>query len=172
MLKKEDLVKIYNDLKNEERVDYSQMMTRQNTPDRISKIYTNPESLGNCIYLLINKGYSFEAISAATAKLKNVEISNASFGKANLTNASFDQGILRSVSFREAKLSGCSFYGAKLVDVDFTYSEINNADFRYVIFSGSTLSTISNAKYWGSAKLDEDTRRRLERLHVKTQNIT
>lgn len=171
MLNDSDKKLLINDLRTTEQINYSRIMSSRDKDIDEQKLYTNPESLGNCAYLLINSVRTLNNVQMDSANLYGAEINDISFNDASLRGVNFEQCILENISFRNSKLTGASFRGAHLNNVDFTNATIDNVDFRDIILTGNTFITMYLAEYWASAKLDENLRKRLEISYKKPGEI-
>lgn len=165
MLDKKDLEIMHKDIRKTESYDYSKMMIRKEKGS--SRIYTNPESLGNCAYLLSCKGYSLENTILDAAELSGFEISNASFKDARLTGAKFKNCKLTNVSFGNAAMPYSNFQNSTLSNIDFTGTLLEKADFRDTSVDSFTISTIARAEHWGAGKYSAELRKKLDKAYIR-----
>lgn len=165
MLSKKDVDFLFQVVHEKEVYDYSKLMSNKESEE--NKVYTNPISLGNCAYILTQKGYHLDDAILDTAVLAGFDLENISFKNASLTGAIFKGCTLSNINFNNANLRLSTFEGANLKNCDFTGAILDKVDFRNAVIDGKTINTIAHSKHWGSAKLIEEHRKKVERAYIK-----
>jgi hypothetical protein len=165
MLDKKDIDTLLKDVYKTESYDYSKLMSGNEKSE--SRLYYNPESLGNCVYLLVQKGYNLDKAILDSALFLGFEFENTSFDGASLRGASFKNCNLANIKFNNAILPYANFENAKLQNVDFTGAMLDKVDFRNAMLDNKTIISIAKSQHWGSVKLSTEQRKRIDRAYTK-----
>ncbi|MCL5125251.1 MAG: pentapeptide repeat-containing protein [Deltaproteobacteria bacterium] len=148
-----------------DKENYLELMTqRQSTTKRI---YTNPESVGNCAYLLLKKGLTLDGANLDEAKLSNISLDNVSFLKTSFIGAQFNGGTFVNVNFQGARLSYANFEGAELKNINFAKADLEKANFLNATIDSKTLESLAKSTYWGSLKISPEYKRRIQISYEK-----
>jgi uncharacterized protein YjbI with pentapeptide repeats len=142
--------------------------------DKISltkNVYINPESKGNCAYLLILKNISLDGSNIESAKLSDITLSNLSLQNAILSNVDFEKSKLTNISFEDSTLAYTNFKNAKLNKVDFTRANLDGANFLNAIIDDNTLKSIALSRYWGNIKIDSAQKQYIQSIYIKSGSI-
>ena len=153
-----------------DRESYSELMS-SSVHNNEKRIYTSPESIGNCAYILIKKGVNLDGAMLDTAKMYGTVLSNISFKKTSLSGADFKGVTLSNVSFFGATLSYANFENANLQEVDFSQAIIQKTNFVNANMDNKTIESIAKSQYWGSAKLSDSQRSKVEKAYQKAGTL-
>lgn len=165
MLDREDVDFLRRDVFYTEKEDYAQLMSHRGIDSK--RIYTSPESIGNCAYLLLNRGVALEGANLDSARLTGISLSSVSFAQTGLRGADFTGSKFHNVVFSGAQLNYAKFKNAEIKDVDFSHANLDHADFLHATIDTKSLESIAKSQHWGSIKIDPAYRRRIEAMYVK-----
>lgn len=165
MLDREDIDFLRREVFYAEKEDYAQLMSQRDVASE--RIYTSPESIGNCAYLLLNRGVVLEGANLDSARLNGISLSSVSFARTGLRGADFTGSKFNSVVFCGAHLSYAKFKNGEIRDVDFSHADLDHADFMNATIDTKSLESIAKSQHWGSIKIDPVYRRRIETMYAK-----
>ena len=104
------------------------------------------------------------AANLEEARMRRTIAVDTNFHGARLVSARFEESDLTRADFREAKLQQAHFDGATLHGAKFQMANVSEADFRGATFGGGALRSLSRARNWRKALLDDEVRESLTRL--------